>query len=74
MRLLPSLKEWFLVTGYSSMAAYITKLDVTLFRLKTQTVFAGRQAEVLGAVATEIRKRCEVHHVGYLGERQAFII
>ena len=41
MRLLPSLKEWFLVTGYSSMAAYITKLDVTLFRLKTQTVFTG---------------------------------
>ena len=41
MRLLPSLKEWFLVTRYSSMAAYITKLDVTLFRLKTQTVFTG---------------------------------
>jgi len=41
MRLLPSLKEWFLVTRYSSMAAYITILDVTLFRLKTQTVFTG---------------------------------
>ena len=40
----------------------------TLFRLKTQTVLAGRLAKMLGAVAAEVRERCEVHQVGYLSE------
>ena len=46
----------------------------TLFRLKTQTVLAGRLAKMLGAVATEIGKSCEIHKFCYLGEGQAFII
>ena len=45
-----------------------------LLRLQTQAVIAGRLAEMLGAVTAEVRERCEVHQVGYLGEGQAFII
>ena len=35
---------------------YVNKLDFTLFRLKTQTVLAGRLAKMFGAVATEVGK------------------
>ena len=37
-------------------------------------VVGGRLAEVLGAVAAEVGERREVHAVGYLRERQAFIV
>ena len=53
---------------------FIVFAKYTLFRLKTQTVLAGRLAKMLGAVATEIGKSCEIHKFCYLGERQAFII
>ena len=36
---------------------FIVFAKYTLFRLKTQTVFAGRLAEVLGAVAAEMGER-----------------
>ena len=45
-----------------------------LFRLEAAAVVAGRLAEVLGAVAAEIGERGEVHVVGNLGERQAFVV
>jgi hypothetical protein len=51
-----------------------SRLFYTLFRLKTQTVLAGRLAKMFGAVATEIGKSCEIHKFCYLGEGQAFII
>ena len=53
---------------------FIVFAKYTLFRLKTHTVIAGRLAEMLGAVTAEVRERREVHQVGYLSERQAFII
>ena len=53
---------------------FIVFAKYTLFRLKTHTVIAGRLAKMLGAVTAEVRERCEVHQVGYLGEGQAFII
>lgn len=40
----------------------------SLFRLQALAVFAGGLAEVLGAIAAEVRERCEVHQVGYLSE------
>ena len=43
-------------------------------RLEAAAVVAGRLAEVLGAVAAEIAQRGEVHPVGYLRERQAFVV
>jgi hypothetical protein len=42
--------------------------------LKALAVLAGRLAEMLSAVTAEVRERREVHQVGYLRERQAFII
>jgi hypothetical protein len=36
-------------------------------------IFAGRLAEVLGAVAAEMGEGVEIHEFGYLGERQAFV-
>ena len=53
---------------------FVVPNELTLSRLKTLTVFAGRLAKMLGAVTAEVRERCEVHQVGYLGEGQAFII
>ena len=47
---------------------------ISLFRLQTQAVIAGRLAEVLGAVAAEVAQRGEVHPVGYLRERQALVV
>ena len=55
-------------------ASFLYLIVFTLFRLQTLSVFAGREAEVLGAIATEIREGGEVHGVGYLGERQAFVV
>ena len=43
-------------------------------RLEAAAVVAGRLAEMLGAVAAEIGERGEVHPVGYLRERQAFVV
>ena len=48
--------------------------QVCLFRLKTLAILTGRLAKMLGAVTAEIRERREVHRIGYLSERQAFII
>jgi hypothetical protein len=42
--------------------------------LQTLPVFTGRESEVLGAIAAEIREGGEVHGIGYLGERQAFVV
>ena len=42
--------------------------------MQTPTIFARRLPKVLGAVAAEITQRGEVHAVGDLGERQAFIV
>ena len=43
-------------------------------RLEAAAVVAGRLAEVLGAVAAEVGERGEIHAVGYLCERQAFVV
>ena len=60
----------FQIMGFNYAAGpfFIVFAKYTLFRLETQTVLAGRLAEMLGAVATEIGKRREVHQVGYLSE------
>jgi hypothetical protein len=42
--------------------------------LQALPVFTGREPEVLGAIAAEIREGGEVHGIGYLGERQAFVV
>ena len=47
---------------------------VSSSRLEAAAVVAGRLAEVLGAVAAEVAQRGEVHPVGYLRERQAFVV
>ena len=51
------------------VACSLQKLCKLLW-LKAQAIFAGRLAEVLGAVAAEVGERGEIHHVGYLGERE----
>lgn len=43
-------------------------------RLEAAAVVAGRLAEVLGAVAAEVAQRGEVHPLGYLRERQVFVV
>ena len=42
--------------------------------LQALPVFTGREPEVLGAIAAEIREGGEVHGIGYLGERQTFVV
>ena len=49
-------------------------VEIALFRLKAQAVLAGRLSEMLRTVAAEVRERGKVHPVGYLGERQTFIV
>ena len=59
------------ITRYSlPPCAFITK---HLLRLQALAVLAGRLAEVLGAVAAEVRERGEIHQFGYLGERQTLV-
>ena len=50
------------------------KTYFALLWLKTLTIVAGRLTKMLGAVTAEIRERREVHRIGYLSERQAFVI
>jgi len=43
-------------------------------RLQTPPIFARRLSEVLGAITTEVTQRGEIHAVGDLCEREAFIV
>ena len=45
-----------------------------LLGLEAAAVGGGRLTQVLGAVAGEITQRREIHHVGYLRERQPFVV
>ena len=47
---------------------------MNLLRLEALAILAGRLAEVLGAVAAEVREGGEIHQFGYLGERQALVV
>ena len=47
---------------------------VSFLWLEAQTIVAGREAEVLRTIATEIRERSEIHTLGNLSEREAIVV
>ena len=47
---------------------------MSIFRLQTSPIFAGRLSKMFGAISTEITQRGKVHAVGDLGERQALVV
>ena len=78
----PKLRNQYIINQVQHIACGYINPNGSIFgllalsssRLEAAAVVAGRLAEVLGAVAAEVGEGCEVHAVGYLRERQAFVV